>query len=129
MTMRHRYKKKIHHFVTAVQLDLDTAGFSYKKWGAEQQCGPKDWLVNNQGDTYTVNRESFAKTYQQQSPGVYVKISPVWAEVATRAGSVMTTEGTSDYQAGDYLVSNGEDGTDVYPISTNRFLSMYELDE
>jgi len=127
--MRYRYKKRPEHIVTAVQLDLDTDGFTYQKWGGMQQCRSGDWLVNNQGDTYTVNRESFAKTYQQRSPGVYIKISPVWAEVAVSAGSIMTAEGMSNYRKGDYLVCNNEDGTDIYPISANRFVSMYEIDK
>ena len=36
MTRRHRYKRKPDQYVTAVRLDLDTPGFSYRKWGAEQ---------------------------------------------------------------------------------------------
>ncbi|NOZ52379.1 MAG: hypothetical protein GXP08_04420 [Gammaproteobacteria bacterium] len=127
--MRHRYKKRPDHFVTAVQLNLEMDGFAYKKWGAKQQCRQGDWLVYNEGDTYTVNREIFAKTYQQKSPGVYVKITPVWAELTTRSGSIVTTEGKSNYQVGDYLVCNCDDSSDIYPVSSARFESMYELDE
>ena len=59
---KRKYKKKPTSFVTAVRLDLDTKGFVYNKWGGEQVCKRGDWLVNNNGDTYTVSRGSFAKT-------------------------------------------------------------------
>jgi len=55
--------------------------------------------------------------------------TPVWADVATMCGSVVTQEGTSHYNAGDYLISNNEDGTDAYCMSREQFESMYEPDE
>jgi hypothetical protein len=127
MASRRKYKKKPTSFVAAVQLDLDTEGFIYTKWGSEQRCKRGDWLVNNDGDTYTVSEESFAKTYRFVSPGVYVKSAPIWAEVAAEAGKIKTKEGTTAYQAGDYLISNNEDGTDAYAISREKFESIYEL--
>ena len=129
MATRRRFRKKADRYVVAVQLDLDTAGFTYRKWGAEQRCKPGDWLVDNQGDMYTVDSGVFAKTYRKVSPGIYVKTTPVWAEVATEPGSVATKEGRSDYAAGDYLVYNNEDGTDAYRIGRAKFESMYEPDE
>jgi len=45
MDTRRRYRKKPDQFVVAVQLALDTNGFTYKKWGAEQRCKRGDWLV------------------------------------------------------------------------------------
>ena len=129
MRTRRRYRKKPHFFVTAVQLNLDTDGFTYQKWGAEQRCKKGDWLVDNYGDIYTVERDVFERTYRKLSPGVYVKATPIWAEVATEPGVVDTKEGRSHYDVGDYLVANNEDGTDAYFISAERFNSMYELDE
>ena len=126
MGTKRKYKKKSTSFVTAVQLDLETEGFVYRKWGGEQVCRRGDWLVNNSGDTYTVAKESFANTYQFLSPGVYVKAAPVWAEVAENAGKVKTKEGETAYEAGDYLVFNNEDGTDGYAMSAETFESMYE---
>jgi hypothetical protein len=76
-----------------------------------------------------VDGEVFTKTYRKVNPGIYVKTTPIWAEVATQPGSVVTIEGESQYQSGDYLVSNNEDGTDAYCISAAKFESMYELDE
>jgi hypothetical protein len=129
MTTRRRYRKKANQFVVALKLDLDTSGFTYRKWGAEQNCKAGDWLVDNNGDVYTVDAGVFARTYRSVGPGVYVKTTPIWAERATQAGSVATKEGRSYYKAGDYLVSNNKDGTDAYCISAEKFESMYELDE
>ena len=126
---RMRYRKKADQAVIAVQLNLDTDGFSYQKWGAEQSCKHGDWLVDNNGDIYTVDRQVFANTYHQVKPGAYVKMTPVWAEVAEKEGSVKTKEGASHYKAGDYLVFNNEDGTDAYCISAAKFEAMYELNE
>lgn len=129
MGKRRKFRKRADQFVIAVRLDLDTDGFAYRKWGAEQRCKPGDWIVNNTGDHYTVDKEVFAKTYHEIDPGIYLKTTPIWAEVATQPGEVDTKEGFSHYQAGDYLVSNNKDGTDAYCISAPKFESMYEPDE
>lgn len=129
MSKRHRYVKKPDQFVIAVQLALDTDGFGYRKWGAEQQCKRGDWLVDNGGDVYTVDADVFARTYRKVAPGHYVKTTPVWAEVATEAGSVPTKEGRSHYQPGDYLVYNNEDGTDAYCVIAEKFEAMYQRDD
>lgn len=110
----------------AVQLDLDFDGFDYHKWGADQHAKPGDWLVDNSGDIYTIDQEVFRRTYRQVSAGVYIKTTTIWAAVATEPGVVITKEGESHYDAGDYLVSNNEDGTDDYCISAAKFESMYE---
>lgn len=125
--MRRKYQKKKSATVVAVQLDLDTDGFSYHKWGAEQKCHAGDWIVNNNGEVYTVNNESFTETYGQISPGIYYKQGAVWAERATQAGVVKTKEGETHYDVGVYLVSNNEDGTDGYAVEQENFEDMYEL--
>ncbi len=126
MATRRQYVKRQTQFVVAVQLDLDTTGFSYQKWGDTQTCKRGDWIVNNNGDTYTVDGESFARTYRLNGPGTYVKSAPVWAAAASTAGSVRTKEGSTDYEAGDYLVSNEESGSDAYAVSKAEFERMYE---
>lgn len=126
--MRQRYRKRADQFVTAVQLNLEFDGFTFRKWGATQRCKRGDWLVDNHGEVYTIDQETFAKTYKQLRAGVYLKVTPIWAEVAEKAGVVKTKEGQSHYQPGDYLVSNNEDGTDAYRIEAAKFKSMYELD-
>lgn len=126
MARRRQYVKRAAQFVVAVQLDLDTTGFTYTKWGGTQTCKRGDWVVNNNGDTYTVDHESFARTYRSSGPGTYVKSQPVWAEVASAAGSVRTREGCTHYEAGDYLVSNDEGGSDAYAVTKAEFERMYE---
>jgi len=126
---RRRYRKKPHQFVIGVRLDLDTDGFRYRKWGAEQRCKAGDWIVDNDGDIYTIDAEVFKRTYRALSPGVYLKKTPIWAEVAAEPGVIDTKEGRSHYEAGDYLVSNNEDGTDAYCISASKFEEMYEPDD
>jgi hypothetical protein len=128
MGSRKRYRKRADQFVIAVQLKLDTDGFIYRKWGAEQHCKPGDWLVDNGGDIYTIDKQVFAQTYRHVKPGQYVKKTPVWAEKATVEGKIATKEGFSYYQIGDYLVFNNEDGTDAYCVSKDKFEAMYELD-
>jgi hypothetical protein len=129
MGNRRRYNRRAEFIVVAVQLDLDTAGFTYKKWGAEQRCKPGDWIIDNRGDIYTVDREVFEKTYREVEPGRYVKLATIWAEVADRSGMIETKEGVSYYKEGDYLVSNNENGTDAYCLSAEKFESMYELED
>ncbi len=129
MAARHRYRKKDDRTVVAVRLNLETRGFSYIKWGGEQVCKQGDWLVDNDGEVYTVDAVVFARTYRMVSPGNFVKVTPVWAEVATAPGNVKTKEGESHYVAGDYLVYNNEDGTDAYYITRDKFTEMYEPDE
>ncbi len=125
---RRRYRKKDNQFIVAVRLDLETEGFTYFKWGSQQRCKRGDWVADNNGDVYTIDHKVFLKTYRQIAPGHYVKINPVWAEVADSAGWMPTKEGRSRYEAGDYLVFNDEEGTDGYCMSKARFEAMYEPD-
>ena len=83
-----QYRRRERTFVTAVRLDLNTDGFTYLKWGGTQRCKRGDWLVNNQGDVYTIDAETFERTYQMVSPGLYEKVAPVWAEVAAEPGTI-----------------------------------------
>ena len=122
------YRKKSDQFVVAVQLDLETDGFLYKKWGAEQKCKQGDWLVNNNDEIYTIDKDSFEQTYRKESPGLYVKTTTVLAEVAKDSGYIETKEGKSSYKKGDYLIYNNEDSTDTYSISAEKFKCIYELD-
>ena len=80
MSTRRQFVKRAGNEVVAIQLTLDTEGFSYRKWGGVQTCKPGDWIVQNNGEVYSVDRETFAHTYREQSPGRYLKVSPVWAE-------------------------------------------------
>src|SRR5215468_3915892 len=126
MTERRKYFKRGGLPVVAIQLDLDTSGFRYRKWGGEQSCKKGDWIVNNSGDVYTVDYETFARTYKAESLGLYRKIGPVWAEVADQNGAIKTKEGATHYEAGDYLVFNDEEGNDGYAVTAASFEKMYE---
>ena len=129
MSELRRYRRRPEQYVVAVPLRLDTEGFTYRKWGGEQRCKPGDWLVDDDGDVHTVDAEVFETTYRQVRRGAYVKCTPVWAEVASEAGSVPTKEGRSHYNRGDFVVFNNEDGTDGYAMTAERFQSRYEADE
>ena len=129
MSEKQKYIKRASEFVVAVQLDLDMDGFTYRKWGSTQRCKRGDWVVNSGGDTYTIDRESFARTYRASGPGRYTKTVPVWAEVAETAGEVRTKEGVTHYQIGDYLVSNERGGDDRYAVGKLEFERMYERSE
>ena len=128
MSGERRYRRKPDQPVVAVRLDLQTEGFSYRKWGAEQRCKAGDWIVRNGDETYTVDAASFAATYHQVGPGTYVKSAPVWARQADAAGWVETKEGRTHYAAGDMLVSNREDGSDAYAMTAAKFAALYEPD-
>ena len=52
--MRLRYRRKPHQAVSAVRLALEFDGFNYRKWGGEQRAQVGDWLVDHDGDVYTV---------------------------------------------------------------------------
>jgi hypothetical protein len=129
MGERQRYRRRPGQPILAVQLKLDTEGFRYQKWGEEQHCKANDWLVDNNGDVYTVDADSFARTYTATGQGRYVKTGKVWAEQAAEAGRVATKEGGTNYGSGDWLVSNEEDGSDAYAVSAKKFEESYELDE
>jgi hypothetical protein len=121
-----KYQKKTASRVVAVQLDLETDGLTYQKWGGTQTCKAGDWIVNNDGDVYTVDRETFARTYRAVSPGIYEKVAPVWAKVAEQPGQIATKEGVTHYQAGAYLVYNDPDGKDGYAVDAEKFEKMYQ---
>ncbi|WP_075184781.1 DUF4231 domain-containing protein [Teredinibacter haidensis] len=129
MSKRTQYKKRPNFHVTAVQIDLDCSGFAYKKWDGDQHCNAGDWLVNNSGDTYTVEKNYFRECYQEISPGQYEKTAAVWAEEAVGDGEISTIEGSTVYAAGDYLVFDRPAGGESYAIKRQNFNRMYEAVE
>lgn len=126
-----RYVHRADSPVVAIRLDLDFDGFVYRKWGGVQRAKHGDWLVDNAGEVYTVDAGSFDRTYipAGSGPGTYVKSTPVWARKAVSAGVVMTKEGSTHYEAGDYLVSNSSDGSDQYAITAAKFDALYVPDD
>jgi hypothetical protein len=124
-TPRSRYIRRPDRPVAAVRLALDTDGLVYRKWGGQQRAKQGDWIVDNDGDVYTVDADVFARTYRQTAIGAYVKTTPVWAQRAAHAGSVKTIEGSTQYEPGDYLVSNNSDGSDEYAMKAEKFEALY----
>lgn len=116
--------------MTAVRLAFDTEGFTYRRWGSEQHCKGGDWIVDDDGEVHTVDADTFAATYSAVSPGRYEKRATVWAERASEAGRIETKEGSTRYEAGDFVVSNDAEGRDSWAIASARFEATYEaLDE
>ena len=126
MSELRKYVRRADTSVTAVQLDLDTDGFTYRKWDGVQTASAGDWLVNNGGNVYTVERETFEQTYRIVSPGVYAKDQPVWARVADVDGKIQTKEGETHYLAGDMIVFNDEEARDGYAMTAETFERLYE---
>ena len=124
-----RYRKRRNTAVTAVQLRLDTPGLEYHKWGSVQHAKAGDWLVDNDGDVYTVDAGVFERTYRAMGPGRYAKVNAVLARPAEEAGCIETKEGNSRYRRGDYLVYNEADGGDGYCMPAETFHTLYEPDE
>lgn len=130
MGQRCKYIKKPDQLVVAIQLDLDMDGFEYQKWGDRQRCRSGDWLVNNNGDVYTVDQATFKRTYQAVSPGLYQKVQCVWAEPLETSGKIKTQEGWTHHQPGDYLVCNDPEGKDCYSMDAQTFAAQYQpIDE
>src|SRR5215468_5384553 len=109
-----RYVRRPDRPVAAVRLALETDGLVYRKWGGEQRAKAGDWIVDNDGEVYTVDADVFARTYRRTGVGTYAKTTPIWAERASHPGRVRTKEGETRYSAGDYIVSNDIDGSDAY---------------
>ncbi len=126
MSELRRYTRRSDTAITAVQLALETDGFTYRKWGGVQTASAGDWLVDNGGDIYTVDQETFAHTYRAVGPGQFVKSQPVWARVADKDGKIQTKEGETHYRAGDMIVFNREDEKDGYAMTADTFDRLYE---
>jgi len=112
--------------VQAIQIVLDVQQFTYLKWGGMQTAKSGDWLVLNEGEVYTVGKDTFAATYIPNDSHTYIKVTPVWAEEAVEPGRIKTKEGETVYAENDWLVYNNEDETDGYAMSAEKFHSMYE---
>jgi hypothetical protein len=120
------YKRRPGASVYAIRLDLETDGFDFVKWGARQHCKRGDWIVLNGDDTYTVDADVFTHTYERIGGVEYQKTGSVWAERALSAGRIETKEGSTGYEAGDYVVYNQPNRTDGYAVTSAKFEEMYE---
>lgn len=121
-----QYRPREAATVLALRLALDLQCFSYEKWGGEQRARQGDWLVDKDGDVYTVTDSSFSRTYRLVRPGVYRKDAPVWAYVAESEGVVPTEEGATAYRAGDYVVYHLPGDDLGWAMGAEEFLRTYE---
>ena len=123
-----KYHKKATQTIVAVQLNLDTEGLHYQKWGDSQLAKKGDWLVDNNGSVYSVDEAVFARTYQMVSTGQYKKISDIYAKRADSDGCISTLEGKTHYLKGDYLVyEKPEQAEGAYAVCAESFEDMYYL--
>ena len=122
-----KYVPKSNATVIAVQIDLDIEGFTYVKWGAEQRCSRGDWLVDNHGDVYTITDDTFTRTYRMERPGLYRKITPVWARVAHAKGTVLSEEGETEYEPGDYVAFHAPGAELGWAVKPAKFRERYDL--
>jgi hypothetical protein len=78
---RRRHIRRSDKPIIAVRLSFDTADLTYQKWGGEQRAKAGDWIVDNDGEVYTLDGEVFTRTYRQAGPGTYVKTTPICGPV------------------------------------------------
>ncbi|MFT5573087.1 MAG: hypothetical protein ACI9FR_002020 [Cryomorphaceae bacterium] len=125
-----KYFKRPEFQITAVQLAMSVNNFEYQKWGDKQTAKSNDWLVNANGNVYTIDNAVFARTYREVSCGRYEKIAAVYAEQAQQDGSIATLEGRTHYSAGDYLVYEQPGrAMGAYAIKQAQFEKMYQAED
>ena len=120
------YRRRVETTVHAIRFAFDSDGFDYTQWGARQHCKAGDWIVQNGADTYTVDAATFARTYEHVSGAEFRKVGAVWAEAQAQPGTIRTQEGSTEYQAGDYVVFNDRAQRDGYAVERAKFESLYE---
>lgn len=84
----------------AIQLQSGTTGFSYHKWVTSQSCKPGDWIVKNAFDMYTVDENSFSRSYRAASLSCHRIFSPVRASMVGLGCTNESKEGFTQCQAG-----------------------------
>ena len=92
MAASQKYLQRGQTPVAAVLLNLETDGFTCRKWGGEQTCKPGDWIVDNASAVYTLDCDSFARTDCADSPDLYRKVAPNWAGLAHHDAAIKTKE-------------------------------------
>ena len=93
MAASQKYLQREQTPVAAILLNLETDDFTCRKSGGEQTCKLGDWSVDNDGDVYTLDCDSFARTNRADSPDLCRKVAPIWAELAHHDGAIKTKEG------------------------------------
>jgi hypothetical protein len=93
MATSQKYLQRGQTQVATILLKLETDGFTCRQWSGEQTCKPGDWIVDNAGTVYTLDCNSFARTDRADSPDLYRKVAPIWAELAYHDDAIKTKEG------------------------------------
>ena len=88
-------------------------GSTYQK-GA-RRCNVVDWLERDHADTYAIDAEVDAATYEDTGMDCYEKVAPDWAGPVSEAGQVESKEGATDYWPAAHLVPNHPAGRSVGP--------------
>lgn len=122
-----QYERRPDGLIIAIQirLDLEAGGIAYRKWDSEQWGKRGDWLINDDGDTYTVSAENFANDYELSESGLYRNTAKVWAEEATGSGFVEIRGGTAPFVEGNMLVFSDPDRKEGQVFFYNKFNRLY----
>jgi PGDYG protein len=92
--------------------------------GAPMRAEPGDWeLTDEQGNRWTVEPETFARSYRRQPDGRYAKHELVDAVQLTYPLEVPTTEGVSTARIGDWLLRDAAGA--VWPVPDQQFRVRY----
>jgi hypothetical protein len=103
MDARQRYVRRASQFVIAVQVDLETDGFTYEKWGGAQTCKRGDWLViaipsrepTKSGDQeFTSKPPPFGQKLQTRLARFVQRKVRLTTSLATTSSTMSPTEGT-----------------------------------
>ena len=73
-----------------------------------------------------VSASSFSHSYEPDGPGLYRKVAPVWAFVADTDGVVPSEEGSTRYEAGDYVVFQSPEHELGWAMGPDEFTRTYE---
>lgn len=93
--------------------------------GSTMQAQPGDWLVQSEGDTWSVEDGIFRVTYEHLRDDLYRKVTPVLAVELPAAGTVLSREGMVEAEQGDLLVCNvtGE----CWSMPKEKFFQRYAV--
>lgn len=127
MSAYRRYKRKGNEVVIAIQLDLDTEGFSYQKQGAERRCNAQDWLLSDRSGTYAVDDSTFARAFEEIGVGQYTMVGIVRAKVSDSAGHIRVGQRKVPHEPGDYLVWDESTQSIGYAVPKDWFEASYVL--
>ena len=103
-----------------------TDTFQWQSTDGNNLVGEKgDYLIESDGNRWTVQPEIFEKTYSENSDGTFTKTAQVIAVKVNAALTINTLEGESVVHEGDYLLCG--ESADVWSIDSTNFVKKYFL--